>query len=310
MRPASAFFSQKASVSTAQQDVGRATGAGGRDGALAALLVVIVSVQFGASFAKRLFGELGVELTTELRLCVGAAVLLPLLRPWRLKLPRRAWPGVILLGAVIGSMNLLFYSALQRIPLGVAVALEFTGPLALAAFTSHRLIHLLWVALAALGVLVLVPLSHSAQALDVTGVLLALGAGVAWALYTVVAQRVGGAWGTPVVALAITAAAVLLLPAALLGSHPWVFTPAQMGDALVVGVFSSAIPFSLEMFALTRMPTRVYGTLTSLEPAVGTLMGLLVLRELPTPVQLAGIAAVTAASIGTAVSARRPGVTS
>jgi inner membrane transporter RhtA len=271
---------------------------------LAALLVAIVSVQLGAGFAKGLFPVFGVELTTALRLCVGALLMLPVLRPWRLRLPGRAWPAILLFGAVIGGMNLLFYSALQRIPLGIAVALEFTGPLGLAAVTSHRVVHLLWVGLAALGVLLLLPLPHSAHALDLTGVLLALGAGGAWALYTILAQRIGGLWGTPVIALAIAAGAALLLPVALVRAPHLLFTPSDVLNTLMVGVLSSAIPFSLEMFALTRMSTRIYGTLTSLEPAVGTLMGLLVLQEFPTALQLAGIGAVMAASVGTAISRR------
>jgi inner membrane transporter RhtA len=293
-------------VSVSERDVRLAANPQGRTATapLVALLVVILSVQLGAGFAKRLFPVFGVEMTTALRLCVGAVLMLPLLRPWRLQLPPRAWPAILFLGAVIGGMNLLFYSALQRIPLGVAVALEFTGPLSLAALTSQRAIHLVWVGLAVAGVLLLLPLSRSAQALDLTGVLLALGSGAAWALYTVLAQRVGGLWGTPVIALAIAAGAVLLLPVALIRAPHLAFTPEEIEDTLMVGVFSSAIPFSLEMFALTRMSTRVYGTLTSLEPAVGALIGLLVLKELPTAVQLAGIAAVMAASVGTAVSTR------
>jgi inner membrane transporter RhtA len=269
---------------------------------VAALLAAIVSVQLGAGFAKRLFPQFGVELTTELRLSVGALLLLLMLRPWRLSLPWRVWPSIVLFGAVLGSMNLLFYLAIQRIPLGIAVALEFTGPLTLAAVTSHRAIHLVWVGLAALGVLLLLPLSHSAAALDSTGVLLALGAAAGWAWYTVLAQRIGGVLGTPVIALAIAVGAVLMLPVALVRGHHFAFTWSEMGDALVVGVLSSAVPFSLEMFALTRMPTRVYGTLTSLEPAVGTLMGLLLLQELPSAQQLVGVVAVIAASVGISVS--------
>jgi inner membrane transporter RhtA len=273
-----------------------------------AMLVAILSVQLGAGFAKHLFPVLGVELTTELRLCVGALLLLPLLRPWRLSLPQRAWVSIVLLGAIIGGMNFVFYSAVQRIPLGIAVAIEFTGPLVLAAVTSHRPLHLLWVGLAALGVALFLPLSHAAPALDLTGVLLALAAACGWAAYMVLAQRVGGAWGDSVIALAIASGAVLLLPVTLVRAHPVPFTLAHMRDALLVGVLSSAVPFSLEMYALTRMPTRVYGTLASLEPAVGALMGLIVLHELPTMLQLAGIVAVTAASVGMAVSARREAV--
>jgi inner membrane transporter RhtA len=272
---------------------------------LAALLVTIVSVQFGASFAKRLFPVFGVELTTALRLCVGALLLLPVLRPWRRRLPARAWPAITLFGAVLAAMNLSFYLAIQRIPLGIAVALEFTGPLTLAALTSHRALHLVWVGLAALGVLLLLPLPHTSHTLDATGVLLALGAAGAWALYTVLGQRIGTAWGTPVIALSIAAGGLMLLPVALLTPHHFGFAPREVGDALMVGLFSSALPYPLELYALTRMSTRVYGTLTSLEPAVGALMGLLVLQELPTAIQLAGMAAVMAASVGTAVSGRR-----
>jgi inner membrane transporter RhtA len=262
-------------------------------------------VQLGASFAKQLFPVFGVELTTQLRLAVGALLLLPVLRPWRLRLPLRALGSIALLGAVIAGMNFMFYSAVQRIPLGIAVALEFTGPLVLAAVTSHRPLHLVWVALAAAGVVLLLPLSHSAAALDLTGVLFALLAAGGWAAYTVVAQRVGGAWGDSVIALAIAFGALLFLPVTLIRAHPVAFTPVLIGDALLVGVFSSALPFATEMYALTRMPTRVYGTLTSLEPAVGALMGFVILHELPTLLQLAGIVAVTAASAGMAVTSRR-----
>jgi inner membrane transporter RhtA len=272
------------------------------------MLVAILSVQLGASFAKHLFPVFGVELTTQLRLCVGALLLVPVLRPWRLPLTPRALGSIALLGAVIAGMNFLFYSAVQRIPLGIAVALEFTGPLVLAAVSSHRPLHLLWVALAALGVVLLLPVTHSAAALDLTGVLFALLAACGWAAYMVLAQRVGGALGDSVIALAIASGALLFLPVTLMRAHPVAFTPGEIGDALLMGVFSSALPFSMEMYALTRMSTRVYSTLTSLEPAVGALIGFMVLHELPTMLQLAGIVAVTAASAGTAVTARRQAV--
>ena len=271
---------------------------------VAAMLVAILSVNLGASFAKRLFPVFGVALTTELRLLVGALLLVPLLRPWRLRLPPRAWGPIALLGAVIAAMNFVFYSAVQRIPLGIAVALEFTGPLVVAAVASHRAVHLLWIALAALGVVLLLPLTHTAGPLDLIGVLLALLAACCWAGYMVLAQRVGGAWGDQVIALAIAWGAVLFLPVMLVQAHPVAFTLPQARDALLVGVFSSALPFSLEMYALTRMPARVYGTLTSLEPAVGALMGFMILHELPAVLQVAGIVAVTAASVGTAATAR------
>ena len=272
----------------------------------AALLVTIVSVQFGAAFSKQLFPALGVERTTFLRLGLGALLLAPVFRPWNMRVPRQRWPLLLVYSAVLGVMNLCFYLAVQRIPLGVAVALEFIGPLALAICLSHRRLDLLWVALAIVGLSMLLPIAQAfhrgAQPLDGLGVLFALLAAVCWAAYSLLARHIGQQQGTGIIALAMAIAAVMMFPVAVLQAGSFVITPQLAFAALVMAVFSSALPFALEMIALTGMPIRVYGTFTSLEPALGTLMGLLVLRELPDTMQLVGIAAIIVASLGSAIS--------
>ncbi len=211
----------------------------------------------------------------------------------------------MLFSGLLGAMNLCFYLAVQRIPLGIAVALEFIGPLGLAVCLSHRRRDLVWVALAIFGLVLLLPIVQAfhrdTPALDVMGIVFALLAAACWAAYSLVARRIGNSQGKGVIALAMIIAAVLVLPAAIVQPGTISITPALVGAAVVMALFSSALPFSLEMIALTGMPTRVYGTFTSLEPALGTLMGLIVLRELPTTTQLVGIAAIIAASLGTAL---------
>ncbi|MEJ0005193.1 MAG: EamA family transporter [Steroidobacteraceae bacterium] len=270
-----------------------------------ALLVAIVSVQFGAAFSKQLFPVLGVERTTFLRLLLGAVLLAPIFKPWRMRIARRQWPLLLLFSASIATMNLCFYLAIQRIPLGVAVALEFIGPLGLAIGLSHRRMDLIWVALAVIGLFLLLPISQafhaSAHPLDSAGVLFALLAAAAWAAYGVLGKHIGTSLGPGIIALAMACAAVIMLPIAALQSGTVVITPHLAVAAVIVGLFSSALPFSLEMIAINRMPVRTYGTFTSLDPVFGTVMGLVVLRELPATAQLAGIAAIVIASVGTAV---------
>jgi inner membrane transporter RhtA len=268
----------------------------------AALLVAIVSVQFGAAFAKQLFPVMGVERATFLRLALGALLLGPVLKPWRMRVRAREWPLLLAYSSVLGGMNLAFYLAVQRIPLGIAVALEFIGPLGLAVSLSHRRIDLLWVALAIIGLLLLLPLSSHGQGVDPVGVMFALAAAALWATYSLLARRIGTQQGTGIIGLAMAIAALMVLPFAAWQPGSITISSHLVIAVLIVAMFSSALPFPLELFALTGMPIRVYGTFTSLEPALGTLMGLLVLRELPSAVQLAGIAAIVAASLGAAVS--------
>lgn len=211
---------------------------------------------------------------------------------------------MVVYGLVLGSMNLLFYEALARIPLGIAVALEFTGPLALSAFSSRRALDIVWVVLAAGGLLLLTPWT-GVDRLDPLGVAFALTAGVCWAAYIVAGTKAGAAHGARATALGCAVAAIAIAPFGIVQAGSTLFNPAVLGPALGVAVLSTAIPYTLEMIVLGRMPMRVFGVLMSVEPAIAALAGYLVLHQVLSLPQLAAIVAVTAASAGVAITARR-----
>ena len=277
----------------------------GRDMALAvpALVAAMVSIQFGASLAKRLFPLAGPQGTVALRVGLAAIIVAALMRPWRARLTRANVRPLIAYGVSLGTMNLLFYTALVTVPLGVAVALEFTGPLAVALLSSRRGRDFAWIALAVLGLMPLLPLT-GLSAVDPRGALLALAAGGCWALYIVFGQKAGAAHGPHAAALGICIAALLAVPVGVWQSGRALLNPAVLPLALAVAVLSSALPYSLEMVALPRLPARLFGTLMSLEPAVGALMGYLFLGERLTFVQMLAVAAVIAASMGMALGTR------
>ncbi|TPL06114.1 DMT family transporter [Mesorhizobium sp. B2-4-14] len=273
---------------------------------VAALMGAMVSIQIGATFAKTLFPVIGAQGTTTLRLVIGALMLIAVLRPWQMRPSRATLPWLVAYGVTLCALNLLFYAALARIPLGVAVALEFSGPLLVATLTSRRASDFAWIALAVAGIVLLSPFVHSLQPLDPTGVMLALAAGGFWALYIVLAQKAGAELGSRTTAYGMAIAAVLVLPFGVAEAGTGLLAPSILLSALLVGLFSSALPFWLEMVALTRMPARIYGTLTCLEPGLGALAGFLFLHESLTVPQLAGIAAVIVAAAGTALTSKPP----
>jgi inner membrane transporter RhtA len=267
----------------------------------ALVMLGIVSVQLGAAVAKHLFTAVGSLGTVGLRLFFAAAVLLLVWRP-ALRLSRQAWTVVIGYGVVLGLMNLCFYLSLARIPLGIAVTVEFLGPLAVALLGARRWLDGLWALLAAVGVVLLM---DGRGDLDLVGLLLALGAGVCWGLYILLSAALGRrttdgnglALGMAVAALVVVPAGVADGGTALL--EPWVLL-AGFGVALL----SSVIPYSLEREALRRIPPRVFGILMSLEPAMAALIGLVVLHESLHLTQWAAVLCVVAASAGAARSAR------
>lgn len=179
---------------------------------IALLLVAMVSIQSGASLAKNLFPLVGAEGTTALRLVLGAIILSLVMQPWRAKLDLRKCHALLAYGLALGGMNLMFYMSLQSIPLGIAVALEFTGPLALALFSSRRLLDFVWVILAIAGLWMLLPTGATQSAIDPLGAALALGAGVCWSLYIIFGQKAGAQHGRHTVALGTWVAALLVLP--------------------------------------------------------------------------------------------------
>lgn len=268
------------------------------------LLVAMFSIQIGASLAKSLFPVVGAMGATSLRLGFGTLLLWIFLRPWRMSWRDLPWRMLLGYGVSLGVMNSLFYLSLQTVPLGIAIALEFTGPLGLALLGSRRLRDFGWVALAVGGLLLLVPWSSSHEALDPLGVACALGAGLCWALYIVFGQKAGADHGAQTVALGASIAALVAVPWGVMESGTALLAPALLPIGLGVAVLSMALPYSLEMFALTRLPVRTFGMLMSLEPAIGALCGFAFLHERLGPSQWIAIIAVVVASAGAMLGAR------
>ncbi len=266
------------------------------------LLVAMLSVQAGASLAKQLFPAVGASGATAFRLVFASLIMAALLRPWRVRRPSGALRPLLLYGIVLGAMNLMFYHSLRTIPLGIAVALEFTGPLALAVFSSKRRLDFLWVALAALGLWLLLPLESAQTRLDPVGMALALGAGACWALYIVFGQRVSSHYGMQGAALGTAIAALCIAPIGIVQAGSALFDANLLPLALGMALLSSAIPYSLEMIALARLPAQTFSILMSVEPAIGALSGLLFLGERLTPAQWLAMGCIMLASIGCAIT--------
>lgn len=275
-------------------------------GLIGLVLVAMVSIQCGAALAKRLFPVLGASGTTALRLTLGALLLVVVWRPWRLRATRSEWRTIVAYGVAMGLMNFWFYSALSHIPLGIAVALEFTGPLTVAMLASRRPLDFVWIAMAALGLIALLPINGLSQPLSPVGVAFALGAGICWALYIVFGQKAGNAHGGQIAALGLLIGAVVIVPIGAMHAGWQLLSPAVLPIGLAVAVLSSALPYSLEMLALARMPTRTFGVLMSLEPAVGSLSGLAFLGEHLSALQWTAVACVVAASAGSAATSQGP----
>ncbi len=271
------------------------------------VLVSIVSIQLGAVVAVNLFAVLGPVGTALLRLAFSAVLLLVATRrsiSWRAARPHA---GVLLAyGAILGVMNLSFYGAIDRIPLGIAVAIEFVGPLGLAAVTSRRLVDFAWIGLAGLGLVLLSP--DVGVGLDPLGVALAGVAGLCWAGFALMSQRVGRALpGHSGLAIGMAVAALVVLPVDLALGGVWIASldAVVVLATLLVAVLSTAIPWSLEFEALKRMAAKTYGILVTLEPAVAATVGAILLNQAMGPEALLAIACITAAGLGVTLSDRR-----
>ncbi|MCE9839316.1 MULTISPECIES: threonine/homoserine exporter RhtA [Proteus] len=263
------------------------------------LLLSMLSIQSGASLAKSLFPVIGAPAVTALRLLLGTLILFFIFKPWRLKFSRESIMPLFLYGLSLGMMNYLFYLALETIPLGIAVALEFTGPLAVAMFSSRRAIDFLWIILVIAGLGLLLPIGDNIHGLDPLGILYALGAGVGWALYIVFGQRAGKGYGAATVSIGSLVAAFIFVPIGMLQSSPDImFSWSILPVALAIAILSTAFPYTLEMIALTRLPAKTFGTLMSLEPCMGAFIGIIFLHEHLTLIQWVALAFIVLASIG------------
>jgi inner membrane transporter RhtA len=267
------------------------------------VLGAVASVQFGASFAKSLFDEVGPGGTVLLRVLLAAVVLVAIWRPRVAGRARSDWVLIVAFGVSLAGMNYAFYGALDRIPLGVAVTLEFVGPLGVAVAGSRRALDVLWVVLAAAGILLLA--EPGGGGADAVGVGLALLAGTFWAAYILLSARVGRTFpGGSGLTLAMVVATALLLPIGIADGGADLVDPTVLAVGAAVAILSSAIPYSLELEALRRLPARVFGVLMSLEPAMAALAGLVVLGEVLGAREVVAIGLVVVASAGAARTAR------
>ena len=267
---------------------------------IAALMVAMACFQLGAALAKGLFPIVGAGGTAALRLAIASVILLAVWRPWHLRFTQTQLRIVLVYGVAMGWMNFFFYLALSHIPLGITMALEFTGPLGVALFASRRPIDFLWILLAVLGLAALLPLGFGGATLSTLGIAYALAAGVCWALYIVFGRKAGTAHGGQITSLGMVIGAFIIVPIGYAHSGTQLFSPAILPMAIAVAVLSSALPYTLEMFAMPRIPTRTFGVLMSLNPALGALSGLAFLGESLTFIQWMAIASIIAASAGSA----------
>jgi inner membrane transporter RhtA len=266
------------------------------------VVLSIVATEVGAALAKGLFDELGSAGAVALRAAVAAVSLLALWRPRLVDYRTSDLLFSAALGLALAAMNLSFYAAMERIPLGITVALEFVGPLGLAVVTSRRALDLVWVVLAGGGVALL---TRSEGQLDPWGIVLALLAGLFWAAYIVLSaqtgRRVPGGVG---LTIAMTVSAFVLLPGGIASAGVALLEPGNLALGIVVGLVSSTLPYSLQFEALRKLPAGVVSILLSIEPAVATVVGLVMLGELLGLREIAGISLIVAASVGTTRSAR------
>ncbi|MBO9582280.1 MAG: EamA family transporter [Sphingobium sp.] len=272
-----------------------------------ACCVAMACFQIGAALAKQLFVSIGPMGTATLRLAIGAAVLIVVTRPWR-NWPARV-PGLALLGlgASVAGAILFYYLAIDRLPLGIAMPVQFLGPLVLATVMSRGVMDLVWVALAALGIWCLLGTGGTSGHIDPVGILFALGAAVSWAVYILAGKAAGDALGSAAAPASLGIAAIILLPIGTVHSGTALLDPAILPFAALVAIVSATIPFWLELYAMPRLPTRTFSVLMSLEPAFAVLFGLVMLGERLSLVQTLGVALVVGSSIGSVLTIRENG---
>jgi inner membrane transporter RhtA len=270
------------------------------------LLAAMLFIQTGASLAKQLFPYAGAAGTAALRLFFAALILFAVVRPWKRHINKTSFRYIIYYGASMGFMNLTIYFALERIPLGIAVALEFTGPLAVALFASRKAHDFLWVLLAVAGIILILPGYDTQTALDPVGIIYALLAGICWALYIVFGQKAGAHESSSMItALGMAVAACIVIPIGIADAGVKLLNYSILPAAIGIAILSSALPYYLEMKALKALPAKTFGILMSIEPAIAALSGLIILGEQLTTNQWLAIACVITASTGSATSARK-----
>ena len=274
------------------------------------VLISIASTQLGSAFAKTIIQELGSITTVLLRVGLGAIALLLIQRPQLKGYTRNNYLLLILFGLNMAAMNLSFYAAIARIPLGIAVTLEFAGPLGVACANSRQMLDLLWIFLAGVGIFLLAPIEGSF--VDPVGVSLALLAAFFWGTYILLSAKVGKVFsnisGIGLMTAALVAGTLGLLPLGILTQDFTQLEPRFLAAGLGVAILSSAIPYTFELEALKKLPVRVFGVLLSLEPAIATVLGFVILQERLELRAIVAVVLVTLASIGASAFEKRQSV--
>lgn len=270
-----------------------------------AVLGSIVSLTVGTSYGKHLFPALGPGGTAAYRVVFAAIILLAVWRPWQTRLERKDVQAIALFGIILGLMNFVFYEAIARLPLGIAIAIEFTGPLTVAVLSSRRIIDFVWIGLTVLGLFLLLPFHANAQALDAVGMCFAFASALFWGLYIVSGKRLAHLPSGQATALGMAAAALTIFPLGLAEAGARLFQPHLFAAGVGLALASSAVPYSLEMFALKKLPKNTFGILLSMEPAVGAISGFFVLHEVLSWMQWVGIVCIMSASIGTTFGVKK-----
>lgn len=270
-----------------------------------AVLGSIVSLTVGTSYGKQLFPLIGPGGTAAYRVVFASLLLLIVWRPWRVRLSLKDAKAIALYGVTLGLMNFVFYQAINKLPLGIAIAIEFTGPLTVAVLLSRRTMDFVWIGLAVLGLGLLLPVRISQTSLDPQGVVFALTSAVLWGLYIVFGKRLAHLHSGRATALGMTIAALTIFPLGLAENGMRLFQPDLILPGIGLAIASSAVPYSLELFALKRLPKKTFGILLSLEPAVGALTGFFVLHEILSWTQWLAIVCIITASIGTSIDSKK-----
>lgn len=269
-----------------------------------AVLLAIISVQCGAAIAKMLFPAIGAAGTASMRIGISALILLLAYRPNFKTITAKQWKAVIPYGLALGAMNLIFYIAIARIPVGLAVTLEFVGPLLLAITGSKRLVDYCWVLLATIGILLIAPWTN--DRLDPVGIICALLAGAFWSAYIVLGGKVSKIMNDgDAVTIGMLFAALLVLPFGFLESGLNNLTPKLFGMGIALALLSSAIPFTLEMKALGKLPPRTFSILMSLEPAAASICAFIFLKESLNFYEILAVVCVVIASAGSTLTAKK-----
>ncbi len=272
---------------------------------LLAVLGSVTALGVGTSLAKQLFPVLGAQGTSALRVGFAALILVAIWRPWRWTLARpQAW-ALLRFGLALGAMNLLFYMALRTIPFGLAVAIEFSGPLAVAIYHSRRPVDFVWLALAVAGLALILPIGGAGAGglvLEPVGIACAVGAAICWALYILLGQRLGSIPSGQAVSLGLVFAAMVVVPFGVAEAGAKLLQPSILAFGLVVAAISSALPYTLEMMALRRLLPATFGIALATEPAIAALMGMLLLHEHLVGTQWLAIACIMGAAMGSAIT--------